>query len=77
MNADQVSTGFASMALADVRARPSVLPAPAFVAVAMQPSPSVRTRSGDDTVAVMDMQARLPNGAVTTFAVSNRATLAK
>ncbi|WP_269758916.1 transposase [Variovorax sp. E3] len=35
---------------------------PAFVAVAEQPSSLVKARSGEDTVAVMDVQARLPNG---------------
>lgn len=40
----------------------SMVPAPAaFVAVTVPASP-IRTRSGDDMVAVMDVQARLPNG---------------
>lgn len=41
----------------------SVVPAPAaFVAVSVPPAPPIAARSGDDIVAVMDLQARLPNG---------------
>lgn len=40
----------------------AVVPAPAFVAVAVQPASPVKTYSDEDTVAVMDVQARLPNG---------------
>jgi transposase len=41
----------------------SMAPAPAaFVAVAVRPASPVATRSGDDIAAVMDVQARLPNG---------------
>ena len=62
VNANQVSRwlrehGFGGRA----RKTNSVVPAPAFVAVAVQPSSPLQTRSGDDT-AVMDVQARLPNG---------------
>ncbi|HET7156322.1 MAG TPA: hypothetical protein VFI87_13235 [Hyphomicrobiaceae bacterium] len=39
-----------------------MVPAPAFVAVAVQPASPVKTRSDEETVAVMDVQARLPNG---------------
>jgi transposase len=41
----------------------SVVPAPAaFVAVAVPPASPIAARSGGDIVAVMDVQARLPNG---------------
>ena len=41
----------------------SVVPAPAaFVAVSVPPASPIAARSGDDIVAVMDLQARLPNG---------------
>jgi transposase len=41
----------------------SVVPTPsAFVAVTVPPASPIRVRSGDDIVAVMDVQARLPNG---------------
>jgi len=41
----------------------SVVPAPAaFVAVAVEPVSPVATRRGDDVVAMMDVQARLPHG---------------
>ncbi len=41
----------------------SVVPSPsAFVAVTVPPASPIRVRSGDDIVAVMDVQARLPNG---------------
>jgi len=63
VNANQVSRwlrehGFGGRA----RKTAGVVPAPAFVAVAMPPASPVATRCGDGTVAVMDMQARLPNG---------------
>ena len=45
------------------RAVASVVPAPAaFVAIAVPPASPVRARGGDDSVAMMNMQARLPNG---------------
>ena len=41
----------------------SVVPAPAaFVAVSIPPAAPTGARSGDDILAVMDVQARLPNG---------------
>ena len=41
----------------------SVVPAPAaFVAVSVPPAPPIAARSGDDIVAVMDLQVRMPNG---------------
>ena len=41
----------------------SVVPAPAaFVAVSMPPASPIGAPGGDDIVAVMDVQARLPNG---------------
>lgn len=41
----------------------SVVPAPAaFVAIAVPPASPIGAQGGDDIVAVMDMQARLPNG---------------
>jgi transposase len=63
VNANQVSRwlrehGFGGRA----RKTNSVLPAPAFVAVAVQPSSPVKARSGEGMVAMMDMRARLPNG---------------
>ena len=40
-----------------------VVPAPStFVAVSVPPAPAVADRSGGDSVAAMDVQARLPNG---------------
>ena len=63
VNANQVGRwlrehGFGGRA----RKAASVVPAPAFVAVAMPPASPMATRCGDGTVAVMDVQARLPNG---------------
>ena len=41
----------------------NVVPAPAaFVAVAVDSSSPVKARSGENTIGVMDVQARLPNG---------------
>jgi transposase len=41
----------------------SAVPAPAaFVAIAVPPASPIRVQGDDDNVAVMDMQARLPNG---------------
>lgn len=41
----------------------SVVPAPAaFVAVSVPPASPIAVPSGDDIVAVIDVQARLPNG---------------
>jgi transposase len=41
----------------------SVVPTPsAFVAIAVPPASPIRVQGDDDNVAVMDMQARLPNG---------------
>ena len=65
VNANQVSRwlrehGHGSRARKTVA---SVVPAPAaFVAVSMQPAPPIGARSGDAIAAVMDVQARLPNG---------------
>ena len=63
VNANQVSRwlrehGFGGR----TRKATAVVPAPAFVAVAVQPASPQKTRSGDDTEAVMVVQARLPNG---------------
>lgn len=65
VNANQVSRwlrehghgGRARNALASVVPTPS-----AFVAVTVPPGSPIRVRSGDDIVAVMDVQACLPNG---------------
>jgi transposase len=63
VNANQVSRwprehGFGGR----TRKTTSVVPAPAFVAVAMPPASPVATRCSDSIAAVMDMNARLPNG---------------
>jgi transposase len=49
--------GRARKAVASVVATPS-----AFVAMAVPPASPIRVQGDDDNVAVMDMQARLPNG---------------
>jgi transposase len=64
VNANQVSRwlrehGFGGR----VRKTNNVVPAPAaFVAVAVDSSSPVKARSGENTIGVMDVQARLPNG---------------
>ena len=64
VNANQVSRWLREHGYAGrVRKTVSVVPAPAaFVAVAVQPVAPAATRRGDNEVAVMDVQARLPNG---------------
>ena len=61
VNANQVSRWLREHGFGG-RTRKATAVAPAFVAVAVQPASPVKTRSDEDTVAVMDVQARLPNG---------------